>query len=234
MIENPPSPLPWNLIVKPQIFIKKAHFLIKLWVNTEIWYFLTSEGLQWGFLWSAPWIFELLQGFWNKMWKFIRPFMKWLFSMKTPTREGWLLAHFTPKPWEQLQNPGSNFKILGATSKSWEELQNLKSHSKTLRAATPPSFGVFIANLEVSDEMQSESSTPNGLFINIPYPLFCILSVLNHVFCIMYPLYWTMYPVFCILSVLNHVFCIMYPLYWTMYPVFCILNGVSSVISLIV
>ena len=121
MIENPPSPLPWNLIVKPQIFIKKAHFLIKLWVNTEIWYFLTSEGLQWGFLWSAPWIFELLQGFWNKMWKFIRPFMKWLFSMKTPKREGWLLAHFTPKPWEQLQNPGRNFKTLRAIPKPWEQ-----------------------------------------------------------------------------------------------------------------
>ena len=33
--------------------------------------------------------------------------------------------HFTPKPWEQLQNPGSNSKILG-------ELRNPASNSKIL------------------------------------------------------------------------------------------------------
>ena len=39
--------------------------------------------------------------------------------------------HFTPKPQEQLQNPGS-------TPKPWDQFQNLGINSKTMRAATPP------------------------------------------------------------------------------------------------
>jgi len=30
-------------------------------------------------------------------------------------------SHFNPKPWEQLQNPLSNSKTLGATPKPWEQ-----------------------------------------------------------------------------------------------------------------
>ena len=145
----------------------------------------------------------------------------------------------TSKSWEQLQNPGS-------TPKHREQFQNPRSSQSLL-------VGVFIANLDVSDEMQSESIVPLMGCLSIylilysvsslswtMYPVFCILSVLNHVFCILYPLYWTMYPVFFILSVLNHVFCILYPLYWTMYPVFCILcpkpcilYSVSSIVYLL-
>ena len=48
--------------------------------------------------------------------------------------------HFTPKHWEQLQNPGSNAKTLGALQnpesppKPWEQYQNPGSNAKTLRA----------------------------------------------------------------------------------------------------
>ena len=63
--------------------------------------------------------------------------------------------HFTPKPWEQLQNPGSNSKILGElrnpasnskilgelqnpgeTPKPWEQLQNPESIHSSLTECT--------------------------------------------------------------------------------------------------
>ena len=194
----------------------------RMWVYTEIWYFFNiwRSPMTQVFLWRAPWILELLQGFWNEMWKFIRPFMKWLFSMKTPTREGWLLAHFTPKPWEQLQNPGSNFK-------PWE-------HSKTYGAIPKPSeqptltrWGLHCKSGSLRWNAEWVYSTPNGLFINIPYPVFCILSVLNHVSCILYPLCPEPCILYSVSSVLNHVSCILYPLC----PEPCILYSVSSVLN---
>ena len=127
----------------------------------------------------------------------------------------------TSKSWEQLQNPGS-------TPKHREQFQNPRSSQSLL-------VGVFIANLDVSDEMQSESIVPLMGCLSIylilysvsslswtMYSVFCILCTEPFILYSVSSLSWTMYSVFCILctepcilysvsSVLNHVSCILYP-----------------------